>query len=116
MPAHDAESVLASPPEEWAEEDAGLVKRMFLQRRSAVPNAVASGLWRYWTQVPPRELLFDDPDDNRALVLHAKAFARPASRQDTGISDGPLPELLTELNASPPPPAPPPFARGPTAP
>jgi hypothetical protein len=115
MHDHDAEAVFARPPEEWAEEDAELVKQLFLQRRPTVPSAVVGALWRYWTQVRPRELLFKDIDDNRALVLHAKAFGLPVSCEGAGISGGPLAALLTELDASSVPLAPAPLAWGPMA-
>jgi hypothetical protein len=116
----NAESTLARSPEEWSAEEAEQIKGLFLERRPAVPKAVVSSLWRYWTQVRPDEPPFASADDNRALALHARAFGLPMSRPADGLpmsrpADGLPAEPLGELDAVSTPLFPPRLPWGPMA-
>lgn len=88
-------------PYEWDSADTERAKELFVQRRPAVPAVLVGGLWNYWTEVCPTKLLFENRQDNQALVLHARAFGYPVSREAAGIPPGKLAEMLSGLDDEP---------------
>jgi len=76
--------VFAKAPFAWEPEEAELVKRVFRERRPAVPRQVVAPLWRYWRQRCPGQPLFDDPEDDLALLLHARALGVEVPAPDPG--------------------------------
>jgi hypothetical protein len=61
-------------PHSWTDEDADRIKQLFCRQRPVVPVALARALYRYWRRRGLEELLFEDAEDNVALLLHARAY------------------------------------------
>src|SRR5207244_3548401 len=68
----------------WSSGEAGQVKRYFQERRPDVSADLAKGLWRYWRVHCPNRPLFEETEDNIALLLHARAYgeAIPEAHDD----------------------------------
>lgn len=67
---------------DWSPDEA---KRLFVEQRPAVSKDVAIRLWRYWDHRGPDAALFDDPEQDVALLLHARAYgARVPDPGDAG--------------------------------
>ncbi|HET7518786.1 MAG TPA: hypothetical protein VFN05_14075, partial [Actinomycetes bacterium] len=77
---------MGKPPELWTPEEAQAAKRAFLKRRPTVTAEQALELWQYWRWSDPDELLFDDPEDSLALLVHARAHgATVPGTEDDGV-------------------------------
>ncbi|WP_018682912.1 hypothetical protein [Actinokineospora enzanensis] len=99
-------------PYAWDEDEAAAARERFRQARPAVPRQLALNLWRYWTQRCPDRALFEDDEDNIALLLHARAYGMRAPT--TGVDGGAPAEIAARL-PEPDPLTPPPAAWGPRA-
>lgn len=94
----ELESVRAKSPTWWDPAEAQFVKALFAQQRPAVEAWVARMLWRYWQHRQPDEPLFDDDEQNLALLLHARAYGEPVpSETYTDALVGRLQEHHAEL-------------------
>src|SRR4051812_13578079 len=64
-------------PDAWTLADVRSIKLLFRQYRPEVPEILAVKLWRFWQQTAPDKLLFEEEEDNIALLLHARAYDEP---------------------------------------
>ncbi|RKT55557.1 hypothetical protein [Saccharothrix australiensis] len=85
------EELFLKVPYAWEPEEVERVKQAFRDTRPAVQLPVVSGLWQYWRQRAADVPLFDDPDEDLALLLHAKALGLDVPVPDP---DEPLAALL----------------------
>lgn len=72
------------PPSAWEADDAERAKQAFQAARPAVPKALVRDLFAYWLERCPDNPLFDDTEDDLALVLHARAFGLTPRGSDGG--------------------------------
>src|SRR2546429_27188 len=86
----DFERLQGKEPYDWSADDLSTAKSLFTRLRPAPPADLTRNLLRYWIQRAPDRSLFDDPEHNLALLLHARAFG---SLQDTELP-GYLDEIL----------------------
>lgn len=100
------------PSLDWSEAEAEVAKDEFCACRPVVSRSLALGLWRYWQATAPDSLLFTDPAQNVALLLHAQAYG--ASIPHPGDRH-PLGQLLLDQEELFDPVAPAPLAWGPRA-
>ena len=84
-------------PHAWEHDEVERVKQEFRCRRPAVPRHVVNGLWQFWRLRQPEHPLFGDPDQDLALLLHARALGLDIGEPDAA---DPLAALLARAQAS----------------
>jgi hypothetical protein len=70
----DIESILNKLPHIWTEEEANHIKEYFNEQRPEVPKRIVKALWDFWSFQHPGQPLFDEVEENVALLLHARAY------------------------------------------
>src|SRR5271166_148491 len=68
------EELLSTRPYEWSKADLSDARSFFARGRPAPSAALTRSLMLYWTQRGPDRSVFEDPDQDLALVLHARAL------------------------------------------
>jgi len=63
-------------PASWTEDEANHAKDYFHKYQPVVPRLLVTRLWEYWRVQGSEERLFEDDEDNIALILHAKAYGK----------------------------------------
>ncbi|MFG1607830.1 hypothetical protein [Actinoplanes sp. NPDC049265] len=84
-------------PTEWGPGDVERARQEFRDRRPAVPRYVVEALWRFWRLRQPDRALFDDPEQDLALVLHAQAYGLELGLPDPA---DPLAALLSRIDGA----------------
>src|SRR6266581_3122123 len=74
------------PISNWTPTDAERAKDIFRQQRPKVSKHLARALWQYWHLRFHDKLLFENVEDNIALLLHARAYGENVPEaDDTGF-------------------------------
>lgn len=83
-------------PPSWSPDEARRIKELFCQLRPVVPATIVKALWQYWYATNREQPLFEDPGDNVALLLHARAYGEqvPSTEDDNFLG-----KLLKEHRA-----------------
>ena len=68
------EELLRTLPYGWSEADLSDARSFFAGGRPAPSAALTRNLMLYWRQRSPDRPVFEDPDENLALVLHSRAL------------------------------------------
>jgi hypothetical protein len=68
------EELLGKLPYAWSEADLSDARSFFTRARPSPAAALTRNLLRYWGQHSPDRSLFEDPDEDLALVLHGLAL------------------------------------------
>ncbi|HZO68726.1 MAG TPA: hypothetical protein VFB74_27350 [Kribbellaceae bacterium] len=84
----------------------------FARSRPVVSRGLVLNLWRQWQAIAPDAWLFDDPTQNLALLLHARAHGAPVPQPGDRSTQG---RLLRDMEHLYEPVAPAPLIWGPRA-